>query len=214
MSLCVGHYRLGGVCYFTSNVLLEFDYNARAYLSDTAITNNTYFVPFSGHEFPDASSVCNNSIVSMDSSACEYYCAQNPSCTSYNYFDRGTTSIAGPPSVIGYLVEQITRVYYQQIGVMYQDALILELSGNITFCDVACDALPTCVGYNLNQGKCQFNSYMNKSNYIINSTSISMLLNQIDLFDVDDLIRESIEKQGVNITTFNSNSPQLCKLTF
>lgn len=116
--------------------------------------------------------------------ACRYVCDTTPGCI--NYFSNGNifykNGFANPSAAsLGQstsIVFGVTRVYYQQPNVSFTGAVYYTTIGNVTYCNVVCDALPGCTGYTIDVSfNCNFlTSTMDTTTYTYNVNSMGYSL--------------------------------------
>ena len=103
------------------------------------------------------------------------------------------------------------QLYYEQNHVDYIGFDILNLSGNIAYCSIACDVLPNCVGFVADSvTMCNLKSVMNITNYVQNSSRISMVLSPVDARAVNIKINPTVPGMALKyIGCFEQGSPSI-----
>lgn len=158
------------------------------------------YVAFAGVRFTDSLI----SSVSIVPTSCQILCNQMATCISYTTdYTQGSNmcefSASGLNPVImtgktGYLMTNPEQKYFIQSSINYLGNTILTLPGNITYCSVACDALPTCAGFVFDSlNNCIFKYGMNLTNYVVDSTVVSMILSLSNLNSINNAVQFATE---------------------
>lgn len=204
---CTFYVITGSSCFFQSSFtalkyVSQSPYSIRVSISSAVVLNTRKYVPFSGVRFA-------NSIIasySIPPIGCNNFCDQLSSCISFTTeytlgssncdFASSSLNPVVTANKIGYLLLQPARAYTNQSSVNYLGSSILTIAGNMTYCPVACDALPTCIGFVLDSSSnCNFKSGMNTANYFTDPTVLSVILvtQSVNMNAVNEALRFSAE---------------------